>query len=832
MVHAALIAIRFGLDASWKATLLLALALCLAAAWRPLSAASRHLIVLLGLAGALALPLIAPLVPSISIPLVPSLLPPATSTAARGDRPIVSDYVSPRPADGMSTDVEPVSPQRDVAIQDDGATSEPDAVVSVKGPATPGAWAPWVLLVWALGAIFSLARLAHGWIRIRAIARAASPVEDPEWIGSTRELSRRISLKRSVRLLASTDVPVAMTAGLRRPVLLVHENARKWPADRRRVVLLHELAHVRRADWLTLLLVELAAAVYWFHPLVWLARREARMSAERACDDLVLDSGTKPSVYAAHLLGIVRSFSPGVRGALPVLAIARPSQFEGRMRAILATGLHRRGPSRGQIRAAALGLFSVVLCLASLEPWAPRAAAASASVESADDSDIWTGTPEAAVANQQNIPEAAVETCPKSKSAPSLLAKPADLARVSTGEIADPKAAPENPPAPSFQRAPGAPAPPPAGFVLASNGKGSGSRWYHEGMEAHGDGRYDEAIAAFQKSIELGYKEGASSYNIACGYALKKDLDKAFEWLKKAEQADFDISGYLESDDDLDHLRADPRFAALRRESREAERKKEHDKSDVVRRRYERLASGKGNGDGYFSVGRELLHAGENALAAEAFRKSAELGNRSGTSLYNAGCALSLAGEKAAALDSLQKALENGFDDPGMFRKDDDLDNVRHEPRFHEIEKLADELAMPSVGWSQKLLRSTSRSEWGNAARRAREIAARHPQMGRVWYTLGYAEIRSERPAAAAEAFQKALDLGYRKPATLYNLACSFAELDQKDRAFDFLFRALDAGYDGSSMRHDEDLDRIRQDPRFRKAEKLAEKMSGKNEED
>ena len=108
-----------------------------------------------------------------------------------------------------------------------------------------------------------------------------------------------------------------MTAGVRRPVLLVHAGARKWPPERRRVVLLHELAHVRRADWLTLVAAEIAGAIYWFHPLVWLARREARRSCERACDDLVLDHGTKPSVYAAHLLGIVRSLKPATVRALP-----------------------------------------------------------------------------------------------------------------------------------------------------------------------------------------------------------------------------------------------------------------------------------------------------------------------------------------------------------------------------------------------------------------------------------------------------------------------------------------------------------------------------------
>ena len=141
-------------------------------------------------------------------------------------------------------------------------------------------------------------------------------------------------------------------------------------------------------------------------------------------------------------------------------------------------------------------------------------------------------------------------------------------------------------------------------------------------------------------------------------------------------------------------------------------------------------------------------------------------------------------------------------------------------PGFRQLQTLADDLEMPSVNWSAKFLRSSERSEWRNAVRKAQEAADKHPQMGRVWFTLGYTQIRADRADAAAESFQKALELGYRKPTTLYNLACSYAKLNQKDRAFDYLFQALDAGFDGNgTLRNDDDdLDNLRGDPRFRKA--------------
>ena len=72
---------------------------------------------------------------------------------------------------------------------------------------------------------------------------------------------------------------------------------------------------------------------------------------------------------------------------------------------------------------------------------------------------------------------------------------------------------------------------------------------------------------------------------------------------------------------------------------------------------------------------------------------------------------------------------------------------------------------------------------------------------------------------ASLGAIARALELGYRKPATLYNLACTHAQLREKDKAFGFLFQAIDAGYDSlDHIRHDEDLDPLRRDSRFRKA--------------
>src|SRR5262249_34015303 len=178
------------------------------------------------------------------------------------------------------------------------------------------------------------ARLAVGWLRLRRIARTAETVRDAEWIEERDAAAMRLAVGRTVELKESTSVPAAVTAGVWRPLLLLGHAARPWAVERRRVVFLHELAHVKRLDWASVVIAELAVAVYWFHPLAWWLSRRVRRDAERASDDLVLASGVKPSVYAGHLLGIFRSLASPAHPVAPALALtsARPSHFEERLR--------------------------------------------------------------------------------------------------------------------------------------------------------------------------------------------------------------------------------------------------------------------------------------------------------------------------------------------------------------------------------------------------------------------------------------------------------------------------------------------------------------------
>jgi hypothetical protein len=144
-----------------------------------------------------------------------------------------------------------------------------------------------------------------------------------------------------------------------RSVVLLPLDADGWPADRRRAVLLHELAHVRRHDCLVRSLAQAACALQWFNPLAHLALQRLRVEQERACDDVVLAAGMAAPDYADHLLEIVRA-SCATALDRAALAMGWRSELEGRVCAIL-DNTRRRDDSSRRTRLIAAAATAVVV---------------------------------------------------------------------------------------------------------------------------------------------------------------------------------------------------------------------------------------------------------------------------------------------------------------------------------------------------------------------------------------------------------------------------------------------------------------------------------------
>ncbi len=109
---------------------------------------------------------------------------------------------------------------------------------------------------------------------------------------------------------SQSDHPsLLVTWGLARPKVILPSSADEWSDDRARVVMSHELAHIRRGDWIVQLSAELLRAFYWFNPLMWIACRRLRLESEHACDDEVMSRGVEGSDYATHLIELARALN-------------------------------------------------------------------------------------------------------------------------------------------------------------------------------------------------------------------------------------------------------------------------------------------------------------------------------------------------------------------------------------------------------------------------------------------------------------------------------------------------------------------------------------------
>src|SRR5450432_2328171 len=225
-------------------------------------------------------------------------------------------------------------------------------------------WKAWLMLFWAAGVALSLTRMLSACAAMWRMRRRAAPYPEPE---RARALAAALGIRHEVEVLETARGSMPMTFGLLRPAIFMPCDAGSWTGPKRRMVLLHELAHVRRGDVATHLMARLALSLYWWNPLAWTAWREFRKERERAADDLVRSSGAAATVYAGHLLEVARTMHAAPATAWAAIAMARPSQLEGRLVAILDSRKNRQQPGRLAAAVAALLAIAVAAPVAAVQ---------------------------------------------------------------------------------------------------------------------------------------------------------------------------------------------------------------------------------------------------------------------------------------------------------------------------------------------------------------------------------------------------------------------------------------------------------------------------------
>lgn len=194
----------------------------------------------------------------------------------------------------------------------------------------------WLALTWLVGAGLLVARFTRDrkrmWRKLGALQTVAEPVG-----GLLRDGVATFGVRAPVRVLEAERAPTPLTFGHVRPTIVLPRSAVSWSDDTTRAVLWHELAHVRRGDWLRQAIGLAACVAFWFHPLVWYVAARQREEAELAADAEAVGAGIRPSAYARALVSVAARERPPGRGRATHaggLALAPGSRLEARLCAL------------------------------------------------------------------------------------------------------------------------------------------------------------------------------------------------------------------------------------------------------------------------------------------------------------------------------------------------------------------------------------------------------------------------------------------------------------------------------------------------------------------
>jgi uncharacterized protein (TIGR03435 family) len=345
-INVALLAVGSSLAASIvvKVTVIISLALCAAWLARGSRAAVRHALLAAAFGVTLLLPIASVLVPPVHLGV-----------------PVVDENRASA-APPLENGVEQIPPAL-MADPGDPAISAPQSSSLSKTMSLSKAISLSNLLLtgWIAGGAIFLLPLAIGLWQVRLLRRSGLPWRHGQSLAET--IARDAGVHRRVEVLLHEGVPGPVTCGIVHPTIVLPRDAESWSEDDLSRAFMHELEHVRRGDSLSRCLARGACAVYWFHPLVWIAWRRLGLEAERSCDDAVLRR-SEATAYAGQLVGLAKRLSAAQRS--PLLAMANRADLATRVRAVLDARQRRGRAGVFSLGLAATAALVLVISMSSL----------------------------------------------------------------------------------------------------------------------------------------------------------------------------------------------------------------------------------------------------------------------------------------------------------------------------------------------------------------------------------------------------------------------------------------------------------------------------------
>jgi beta-lactamase regulating signal transducer with metallopeptidase domain len=318
-------------------------------AMRHSSAAARSGVLLFALAALVAAPIATWILTPSDVP-VHSVGQGTTAAGQKSHAPTTAETDTSMPHNGSVSDSESGFEKSEAGHAASIVASEPSWTQKATAFLRP--WLGWIVAGWSAGVILCSVRPLLGWHMLRRLRREGSLVSD-EVLASANRVSELLGLRRAVQIMQSTLAEMPVVVGYVRPIVLLPVGLlASIPVAQLEAILAHELAHVRRHDFVVNLLQALLETIFFYHPAVWWLSRQIRIEREHCCDDLVVALLGNRVEYGRALVAI-----EALRGGNTVLALGAAGSLLSRVRRILGVGVQPTTVTLvGRLPAALLGL--------------------------------------------------------------------------------------------------------------------------------------------------------------------------------------------------------------------------------------------------------------------------------------------------------------------------------------------------------------------------------------------------------------------------------------------------------------------------------------------
>ena len=607
----------------------------------------------------------------------------------------------------------------------------------------------WLLLAWGAG---SLLVLGWQWARIRSFhdrVRRAKPAPVALDV-AVAEVAKRLGVPApEVRVLAGVGSPSVWCFGRPRLLWPAGDDGRPQPADP--VLIAHELAHLARRDHWVARLEALAVVALWWHPLLWVVRRQVNDYSELACDAWAL--WAFPDERRAYAVALIDAQERTITAPMALQGLCATGKdvkdFERRLKMIMKRNVSRRVPRR----AAAAACLATLLVLPGFGP----------------------GDETMKRKPAHDGPELVADLVAGHK-----LSKQAEQA---------------------FQDGRHEEA---AGLFLEAVALDPSDGHAHSrlGYLTIGSGDHDAALQHLQRQLELGFRPAVAAYNLACVHSLTGRPDASLAWLDHAIQLGFRDLELLTTDPDLEAVRAGAGFpdrVEAARTSKELHTKLEgaegwfSDEGELSALRIELAGILTRDGELQHQAGLALLPEGRHAEAATAFARQAEAGYAVANAHYNLACAHALMGDTEAALAALTRSAELGMVHPPI-GEDADLVALHGDPRFDALAQRIGE----GKADKKKLKKALEKGDAAAAKDLFASIAGdtvSDEEAAWAAYEMGKVLLADGEAATALVHFTDAVRYGEQPQRAVFGMAEAYAVLGQDDQALLHLDHAVTLGF-------------------------------------